>query len=71
MFGCIHQDRMIKAYESMKPLIEKLNHGWFFNLQDDHNEVKELMEKIFLCFGKCLDMEKEAEYIINRHTLRG
>lgn len=55
--SCIHQHRMWKAMEAMQPLVEKLNEGWMFDLINPHNEVRRLMNKMYLCFSKCLDYQ--------------
>ena len=57
--SCVHEHRMWKAMESLKPLVERLNHGYIFNIMDENNEIKTLMNKMYLCFSKCLDYQDE------------
>lgn len=58
-FSCIHQERMYKAFESMEVLMRRFQNGWVYDFMNEQNEVRKSMEKIYLCFSKCLEIEND------------
>jgi len=59
---------MWKAMEAMEPLVRRLNEGYIFNFADHHNEIKTLMNKMYLCFSRTLDYKDALVVKIEKVT---
>ena len=57
MFDCIHHNKLFCIYEKLEELVIKLNQGNIYNLMDEHNELKILIEKLYLSAAKNFDSE--------------
>ena len=55
MFDCIHANKLFCIYGKIEEIVQKLSRGYIYNLMDEHNELKELMERLYLSCAASFD----------------